>query len=126
MAFVRHVADHGFDGGATSQLALDGAEDATLLTGDEDATWVFRFVAAVALVDIGALDLTTCEPFGILDNGSQGVAVVGTARECLGMQHELATGRTGIGADDRGFDAELVGRTGLALADAFHLRGTER
>ena len=37
MAVSLHVADHGFDGGAASQFALDGAEDAALLTGDEDA-----------------------------------------------------------------------------------------
>ena len=53
-------------------------------------------MAAVALVDIGALDLTTCEPFGALDDGGQGVAVIGVSRQRLGMQHELATGRAGI------------------------------
>jgi hypothetical protein len=39
-----HVADHGFDGGAPSQLALDGAEHAALLTGDEDAARICRIV----------------------------------------------------------------------------------
>ena len=42
------------------------------------------------------------------------------------MQHELAAGSAGIGADDGCLNAELVGRTGLALADAFHLRSMER
>jgi hypothetical protein len=42
------------------------------------------------------------------------------------VQHELAAWRAGIGRDDRGFDAELVGRAGLALADAFDLRRMER
>src|ERR1051325_3214966 len=80
-------------------------------------------MAAVALVDIGALHLTACEPFGPLEDGCQGMAVVGVSRECLGMQHELAARCAGIGADDRRLNAELVRRTGLALANAFHLRG---
>jgi hypothetical protein len=40
VTFGLHVADHGFDGGAASGLALDGTEDTTLLTGDEDAVRV--------------------------------------------------------------------------------------
>ena len=51
-----HVADHGLDSRATPEFALDGAEDAALLTGDEDATRIGGVVAAIALVDIGALD----------------------------------------------------------------------
>jgi hypothetical protein len=51
-----HMTDHGLDGGATSQLTLDGAEHAALLSGDEYAVWVLRIVASVSLVDIGALD----------------------------------------------------------------------
>jgi hypothetical protein len=44
-----HVADHGFDGGAAPQFALDDAEDAALLAGDKDAAWVLGVVAAVSL-----------------------------------------------------------------------------
>src|SRR6516162_9669044 len=73
-------------------------------------------MAAVALVNISAFDLTACELLGALDDGCQGMAVVGVSRERLGMQHELAAGRAGIGADDGCLNAELVGRTGLALA----------
>src|SRR5262249_41997358 len=51
-----HMANDGFDGGATAQFALDDAEDAALLTGVEDAAQIGRVVTAVALVDIGALD----------------------------------------------------------------------
>lgn len=83
-------------------------------------------MAAVALVNIGAFDLTARELLGALDDGCQGMAVVGVSRERLGMQHELAAGRASIGADDGCLNAELVGRTGLALADAFHLRSMER
>ena len=42
------------------------------------------------------------------------------------MQHELIAGRAGIGANDRCLDVEFVGRTGLALADTFHLWSVER
>jgi hypothetical protein len=60
-----HVSDDGLDGGATAQLAFDGAEHAALLPGDEDAVRVLRVVAAVSLVDIGTLDLATGEPLGV-------------------------------------------------------------
>jgi hypothetical protein len=35
------------------------------------------------------------------------MAVVGVSRERLGMQHELAAGRAGIGADDGCLNADL-------------------
>ena len=54
MALGLHVSDDGFDGGAAEQFALDGAEHAALLPGDEDAVWVRRIVAAVSFVDISA------------------------------------------------------------------------
>ena len=56
MAVGLHMADDGLDGGATSQFAFDDTEDAALLAGDEDAARIGRFVATVALVDVGALD----------------------------------------------------------------------
>ncbi|MET0906960.1 MAG: hypothetical protein ABWY10_12835, partial [Tardiphaga sp.] len=34
------------------------AEDAALLSRDEDAAWILRIMAAVTLVDVGALDLS--------------------------------------------------------------------
>jgi hypothetical protein len=37
----------------------------------------------------------------------------------------LAARSAGIGGDDRSFDAELVGRAGFALADAFDLGRVE-
>ena len=36
MAVGLDVSDHGFDGGAAFELALDGTVNATLLAGDED------------------------------------------------------------------------------------------
>src|SRR5208337_2515318 len=96
---------------------LNSAEDAALLSGDEDAPWVCGFMAAVALVNIGAFDLTARELLGALDDGCQGMAVVGVSRERLGMQHELAAGRASIGADDGCRNAELVGALDLALPE---------
>lgn len=55
---------------------------------------------------------------------AQGVAVVRIARQRLGM-HELTARGAGIGGDDGDLDAELVGRAGLALADALGLAGME-
>jgi hypothetical protein len=69
MALCFHMPDHGLDGGAASQFALDGAEHVALLTGDEDTMWVSRIVAAVSCVGIGTLDLAAREPLGILDHG---------------------------------------------------------
>jgi hypothetical protein len=78
-------------------------------------------VAAVTLVDIGALDRAAGELLGGIDDDSERVTVIGVARQRLGMEHELAARGAGIGGDDRGLDAELVGGAGLALADAFDL-----
>ena len=91
MAVVLHVTDDGFDGGAASQLALDGAEDAALLTGDEDAARVCRVVAAVSLVDVGALDLAACKPLGAFDDG---FSRCGRRKGCPAMTwHGARTGR---------------------------------
>jgi hypothetical protein len=48
------------------QLALDGAEHAALLAGDEDAVRIWRIVAAIALIDItveSIAKLVTCNRF---------------------------------------------------------------
>ncbi len=60
VTFGLHVADHGLDGGSASQFVFDGTKDAALLSGDEDAVWILRIVAAVSFVYIGALDLAAC------------------------------------------------------------------
>ena len=125
MAVGLHVADHGLDGGATSQFAFDEAEHAALLSGDENAVWVCGVVAAVSLVDIGALDVAAGEPFGGVDDGAERVAVVRIARQRLGVQDELTARRAGIAGDDRSLDAELIGRAGLALADTLDLGSVE-
>ncbi|KRR17636.1 hypothetical protein CQ13_36080 [Bradyrhizobium retamae] len=64
-------------------------------------------MAAVSLVDIGALDRTTGEPLGVCDDAAKGVAVVGVVRQRPGVQHEVAAGATAVGGDDGGLDADL-------------------
>ena len=91
------------------------AEDAALLTGDEDAARIGGVAAAIALIDAGALDRAAGQLLRIVDDGAEGVPVVRVARRRLGVQHQLAT--WGV----RGLDAELTGRARFALADAFDL-----
>jgi hypothetical protein len=58
-------------------------------------------VSAVALVDIGALDLAPRKFLGLVDDVPQGVPVVRIFRQRLGVQHELAARGAGVGGDDR-------------------------
>lgn len=67
MALGLHMSDHRLDGRAAAQLALDGAEHAMLLAGDEDAVRVRCVVATVSLVDVDELDGAAGEPLGVLD-----------------------------------------------------------
>src|ERR1700727_3223624 len=126
MTFSLQVSDDGLDGGAAAQLALDDPEDAALLAGDEDAAGILRVVAAVYLVDIGPLDRAAGERLGAVNDVPQGVAVVRIIGHRPGVQHEQTPGSPAVVGDDGGLDPELVRRTGLAFADALHLRGVER
>jgi hypothetical protein len=95
VTFSLEVADHGLDGGAASQLALDDAEDAALLSGDEDAARVMRVMPAVTLVNIAAFDLAAGKLLGILDDVTQGVD---RRRGCRAAPRRAArTGRPGRG-----------------------------
>ncbi len=100
VTFALHVADDWLDCRTTPEFALDSAEDATLLAGDEDATRIGGVVAAVALVDIGALDGTADELLGRIDDAAERMSVVGIARQRLGVEHELAARSAGVGGDD--------------------------
>ena len=84
MPLSLEVADDGLDGGTASQLALDDAEDAALLAGDEDAARVRVGVAAVSLVDIGPFDRTSGEPLGVFDDvaGGTSYGLSGSALAC--------------------------------------------
>jgi len=50
MALGFHVSNHGLNGRAAAQFALDGAEHTASLAGDEDAVRIRCVVAAVSLV----------------------------------------------------------------------------
>ena len=91
MALVLHVPDDGLDGRAASELALDDAEHAAFLPGDEHAARVCGVVAAISLVDIGALDGAAGELFRGVDNGAERVSIIWIARQRRGVQHELTT-----------------------------------
>jgi hypothetical protein len=58
-----------------------------LLTGDEDATRVGGIVAAIALIDIGAFDRAAGELLGGIDDAGESMAVIGIARQRLGVKH---------------------------------------
>jgi len=92
-----HVADRSFEGRAAAELAFDDAEDP-------------RFSPEMKM------------PRGF---GVAGRDIIWITRQRLGMEHKLATWGAGVGGDDRDLDPELIGRAGLALADAFDLRRME-
>jgi hypothetical protein len=120
-----HVPDCCLDGGAAPQFAFDAAGHTTLLAADEDATCALELVTAIALVHIGALDSAAGELLGSDKHGVEHVAVVRIAWQRRRVQHEHPASGAGIGGGDRGFDAELVRRAGLALADALDLGSME-
>jgi hypothetical protein len=75
-------------------------------------------VAAVFIVDIGALNPVLGESLGVLERGPHGVPIIWIARQRLGVEHKLSTRVAGVGGGgDRGLHP--IGRAGLALADAF-------
>src|SRR3712207_115321 len=96
MAVGPHVADDGLDGASAPPLAADGRGDAALLAGDEHAGPV-GVVAAIATVDVGALDPDAGDALGLGDPVGEGVAVVGAARRRAGAEDEPAAGRDRVG-----------------------------
>ena len=123
---VLEMADHGLDGGATAHLAADGFGDPADLAADPDLEPVGIVVAAIALVAVDAADRNTCELFEIGDDGTERMAVIRVAVQRLGVQHELPALGRGDRGGDRDLAAELVGRAGLAFADALHLGRVQR
>ena len=47
---------------------------------------------AISLVDIGALNCAAGEPFGVFDDGAEGVAVIGIAWQRLGVEYDWPPG----------------------------------
>ena len=67
MTFGLEVTDDRLDRRSVSQFALDDAEYAALLAGDEDAAWITCIVYGVSHVDIAPFDLAGSKPEGGLD-----------------------------------------------------------
>jgi hypothetical protein len=108
---------------------LDEARDPAPLAGDEDAVRIGGVVAAIALVDIGALDCATGELLGGVDDAAERVSVVGIARQRLGVElairlHVSDHGLDGGAATQLAFDEaktprfwpEMKTRCGLAVS----------
>src|SRR5713101_6109153 len=123
---VLEMADHGLDGSPAPHLAANGFGDTAELAADPDLEPVGIIVATIALVAVDATHSNACELFEIGDDGTERVAVIGFAVQRLGVQHELPALGRGDRRDNRDLAAELVGRAGLAFADALHLRRVQR
>ena len=89
MAVGFAMADDGLYGGSSPEFASDLTMDAALLARFEDPVGVRRIVPAVALVDIGPLDLASGERLGFFDHLLQGVTIPrvkpeGRLQDCRG------------------------------------------
>ena len=65
------VSDDRFDGRTPAQLLLDDTVNATFLSRSVDPERLGRVVTAVALVDLGALDLGAGQRLSLFDHGRQ-------------------------------------------------------
>jgi hypothetical protein len=122
MAVAFQVPDHRLDGQAASEFALDDAEDAAFLSGDEHAQRLWRIVAAIAFINIGPLDLSPGHGLRLLDHLARRMAIIRIAGQRLGVEDELAAFAAVVGGGDGDLHAELIRLVGFALADAFGLR----
>src|SRR6201987_4941358 len=123
---ILEMADHRLGSAGPPHLAADDLGDPAGLAADPDLEPIGIVVAAIALVAMDAAHRSTCELFKVGDDGSEGVAVIRVAVQRLGVQHEMPTLGRGDRGDDRDLAAELVGRPGLAFADALHLGCVQR
>jgi hypothetical protein len=96
------VTDDRFDRRASAQVALDVFGGASLLTGDIDLEAIVRrrVVAAVSPIGDDAGEAGADRRFNLGDDGRQSVAVIGVARQRLGVGDELASlGRWSVVAE---------------------------
>ena len=120
-----HVADDRLDGGSSLHLAPDRRGDPARLAADPDPELVRMIVATIALVDVNAARLDAEEPRHLGEDRAERMPVEGVAMLRLGVQHELAALGLGHRRRDAHLAAELIGRSGLAFADALDLRGVQ-
>ena len=95
------MADDGFDSGPAPQLLLDLAVGAAPLAGAVDAQGLGRVVADIAVVNVGLLDLDPGQGLRFGYHDPKGVAVIRPVMKGLGMEHELASGRAGVGGEPK-------------------------
>lgn len=119
-----HVADDRFDGASAAQFPLEGGRGQAAGPGDIDAR-LCEAVAAVALIDIGALDRDAGEAFDLDDLRLEGMAVVGQAGTGLSPDDKLAALGLGVDHCEGRLDAKLIAGSGLALGDALHFGGMQ-
>jgi hypothetical protein len=125
---VLAVSDHRFDGRSAAHLAFDLGRDAALLLGGIDPELVIgrRIVAVITGIGVQPLDFIADGLLDRRDDRRQRVPIIRIARQCLGMDGELAALATLERGGEADLDAELVGLVRLALADAFDLEGSLR
>ena len=58
-------------------------------------------MAAIALVDMDAFDLTTGKGLGFLNDLTKCMAIIRAAGQCLGMEDELASLAAVVGGGER-------------------------
>src|SRR5580704_11544494 len=102
--FGLHVTDDGLDRGSAFHLAFDGDGGSPDLAGDPDPVFVRVIMAAIALVDMGALDLDAGILLDIGDGGVERMAIEGIAVQRAAVEHELAA----FGARDRYRDRDFA------------------
>jgi hypothetical protein len=111
---------------ATPHLAPDRLGDPLHLARDPDPVPMWMVVAAIAVVDVDAANLHAGELLEIGDHRASVWPSNGLPCSALAC----STNRPPFGDRDqrrnRDLAAELVGRMGLAAANAFHFRGLQR
>jgi hypothetical protein len=121
-----HVTDHGLGRGAALHLAADGGGEAAHLAADPDSELLRIGVAAIALVDVDAASLNAREPLQVVDHGSSVWPSKGLPCSAFAWSTNCPPLGAVTGVVRLTFASELVGRAGLAFADAFDLRRVER
>jgi hypothetical protein len=110
------VPDHGLDGLPALEQLLQRSRQPPGVA-DQQSSAAGRLHAAVAAVDQRDLRSHVGQDFDLLELAVHGVPVVGVARHRAHAHDEPLLGRH----RHRDLHAELVGRPGLALGQAFDL-----
>jgi len=88
------MADHGLDGGASFELALDLRREAPLLARRVDLELVIGrgVVAAIAGIGDAAIQHVADERLHLRNDRAECVPVIGIAGQCCGMGDKLPAG----------------------------------